>query len=50
MNLILIMYELLETMNAARFPYVAPKYLAVPLSYVRGSLLSVARYPLTLQR
>lgn len=34
-------------MNGARFPIVPPKYLAVPLSYARGSHLCVARYPLT---
>lgn len=32
-------------MNGTRLPYVPPKYLAVPLAYVRGSHLCVARYP-----
>lgn len=36
-------------MNGTRFPYVPPKYLAVPLSYVRRSYLYVACYPRTPQ-
>lgn len=36
-------------MKGTRFTDVPPKYLAVPLAYVRGSVLTVARYPQPLQ-